>query len=142
MEIIRRKTDYALRCLAIMAELGPRQRVSVRQLAEQEEIPEDLLHKVMQTLGRAKLVRATRGRTGGFRLAKPSDKITVLRVLEALQGPFAINRCFLSTDRCIRKENCWLRDKLVQHQEELIGFFGSVTIANLIDHGGTLRTRT
>ena len=141
MELIRRKTDYALRCLAIMAELSPRQRVSVRQLAKQEDIPEDLLHKVMQTLGRAKLVRATRGRTGGFRLAKPPDKITVLRVLEALQGPFAINRCFLSTDRCVRQETCWLRDKLVHRQEELVSFFDSVTIANLIDHGGKSPSR-
>ena len=142
MELIRRKTDYALRCLSIMAELSPRQRVSVRQLAKQEEIPEDLLHKVMQTLGRAKLVRATRGRTGGFRLAKTPDKITILRVLEALQGPFAINRCFLSSDRCIRKETCWLRDKLVDRQKELVGFFAGVTIADLIDHGGKLRSRT
>ena len=136
MELIRRKTDYALRCLAILAEATPGSLVSVHYLAETEKIPEDLLHKIMQSLGRAKLVRATRGRTGGFRLAKSAEKITVLQVLEVLQGPFAVNRCFLNSDRCIRQEVCWLREKLVSMQEELMAFFSGVSIADLVSHGG------
>ena len=135
MELIRRKTDYALRCLSILAEAPAGSLVSVHYLAETEKIPEDLLHKVMQSLGRAKLVRATRGRTGGFRLAKSPEKITVLQVLEVLQGPFAVSRCFLSSDRCIRQEVCRLREKLVVSQKELMDFFRSVTIADLINHG-------
>ncbi len=142
MELIRRKTDYALRCLAVLAEAPAGSLVSVHYLAETEDIPEDLLHKVMQTLGRAKLVWATRGRTGGFRLAKSPEKITVLRVLEVVQGPFAVSRCFLSTDRCVRQEICWLRTKLEAIQKELFGFFSSVTIADLVRHGGQLPSRT
>ena len=141
MEVIRKKTDYALRCLTVMAETPARQRVSVHRLAEQEEIPEDLLHKIMQALGRAKLVRAMRGRTGGFRLAKPAEKITVLQVLEVLQGPFAVSQCFHSNNRCPRKELCWLRTKLVAIQEELLSFFRSVTIADIVQHGGQLPSR-
>ena len=136
MELIRRKTDYALRCLAVLAEAPAGSLVSVHYLAETEEIPEDLLHKIMQNLGRAKLVRATRGRTGGFRLVRSPERITVLQVLEVLQGPFAVSRCFLSTDRCIRQEVCWLREKLVAIQEELMGFFRGVTIADLVSRGG------
>lgn len=134
MELIRRKTDYALRCLAILAEAPAGSLVSVHYLAQTEDIPEDLLHKVMQALGRAKLVRAMRGRTGGFRLAKSPEKITLLQVLEVLQGPFAVSRCFLSSDGCVRQETCWLREKLVAIQEELIGFFRGVTIADLISN--------
>ena len=136
MELIRRKTDYALRCLAILAEAPAGSLVSVHYLAETEEIPEDLLHKIMQSLGRAKLVRATRGRTGGFRLARSPERITVIKVLDVLQGPFAWSRCFLSTDRCIRQDVCWLRKKLVAIQEELMGFFRGVTIADLVSQGG------
>ena len=136
MELIRRKTDYALRCLTILAEAPAGSLVSVHYLAETEEIPEDLLHKIMQSLGRAKLVRAMRGRTGGFRLARSPERITVLQVLEVLQGPFAVSRCFLSTDRCIRQEICWLRKKLVSIQEELMVFFRGVSIADLVSHGG------
>ena len=135
MQLIRRKTDYALRCLVILAQASPRQLVSVHYLAQTEEIPEDLLHKIMQALGRAKLVRGTRGRSGGFRLGKAPEKITVRRVLETLQGPFAVNRCFLSTDRPLRQEVSSLHKKLVAIQEELISFFRSVTIADLVHRG-------
>ena len=137
MELIRKKSDYALRCLTILAEAPGKAVVSVRSLAEQEDIPEDLLHKVMQALTRGKLVRATRGRIGGFRLAKPANKITVLDVLKALQGPFAVSRCFLSNYRCVRQDTCWLRNKLQSIQDDLVGFFGSVTIGDLVDHAQT-----
>ena len=137
MELIRKKTDYALRCLTILAEAPPKQVVSVRSLAEQEDIPEDLLHKVMQALTRGKLVRATRGRIGGFRLAKPANKITTLDVLNVLQGPFAVTRCFLSSYRCRRQDTCWLRSKLQAIQDDLLGFFAEITIADLVSHAQT-----
>ena len=132
MELIRRKTDYALRCLAVLAQAPPKQLVSVHYLAETQKIPEDLLHKIMHALGRAKLIRATRGRSGGSRLAKAPEKITVLRVLEILQGPFTVNRCFLSTDRPNRQKVSCLHKKFVAIQEELISFLDSVTIADLV----------
>ncbi len=137
MELIRKKSDYALRCLTILGEAPGKQVVSVRSLAEQEDIPEDLLHKVMQALTRGKLVRATRGRIGGFRLAKPANKISVLDVLRVVQGPFAVSRCFLSNYRCARQDACWLRNKLQGIQGDLLAFFGDITIADLVDHAQT-----
>ncbi len=123
--LIQRKTDCALRCLAVLAEARGKQLVSVHQLVEQGDISEDLLHKIMQILGRAKLVRGTRGRTGGFRLAKPPEKITVLRVLEVLQGPFVVSRRLSSTNRR-------LSSKFVDIQEKLLSVFRGVTLADLI----------
>ncbi len=123
--LIRKKTDCALRCLAVLAEARGKHLVSVHQLVEQGDISEDLLHKIMQILGRAKLVRGTRGRTGGFRLAKSPEKITVLRIFEVLQGPFAVNRCLSKTNR-------GLSSKFVDIQEELLSVFRGTTLADLI----------
>ena len=138
MRIIGRRTDYALRCLVILAEASDGKVVSVHKLAEQENFPEDLLHKVMQALNRAKLVRATRGRSGGFRLAKPAKEITVLEVLEVLQRPFAVSHCFLSTDHCLHQEEGSLCNKFEAIQDELLNFFGKVTIAELVHHAETV----
>ena len=132
MELIRRKTDYALRCLVHLAQAARGQVISVHALAQREDIPEELLHKIMQDLSAAGIVLANRGRTGGFRLAKTPGKITVLGVLEALQGRFAMNRCFLAADRCRHKGDCGLRDKLIAIQEEMVAFFRAVTIADLL----------
>lgn len=132
MEIIHRKTDYALRCLVNLAEAGRGAVVSVHTLAQKEDVPEDLLQKIMQALAAAGLVLPRRGRTGGFSLRKSPDQLNVLDVLEALQGPFAINRCFLGDGRCRHQPVCWLRNKLSALQEEMVSFFQGVTIADLI----------
>ena len=132
MELIRRKTDYALRCLVDMAEAQPGQVVSVHALAQTEDIPEDLLQKIMQALTTAGIVSSQRGRAGGFRLVRLPADISVLEVFETLQGPFALNRCFLGADRCRHQDVCWLRSKLTALQEEMIAFFRGVTIADLL----------
>ncbi len=128
MELIEKKTDCALRCLAVLAKAHGKQVVCVRKLAKQQAtktgISEDLLHKIMHTLGRAKLVRATRGRTGGLRLVKPPEQITVLDVVEALQGPFAVNYCFTNSKR--------LRNKFVSIQKKVLDVFGEISLAELI----------
>ena len=129
MELIRKTTDCALRCLTVMAKAPGKQLVSVRKLVEQGDISEDLLHKIMQALRQAKLVRATRGRTGGFRLAKPASKITVLKVLEVLQGRSTVSNCFQGSNRRIHK-------KFVNIQEELFGMLRGLTIADLADRDG------
>ena len=137
MELIRRKTDYALRCLVDLAEAPQNQLVSVHTLAQQEDIPEDLLQKIMQALTAAGIVSSQRGRAGGFRLARLPADISVLEVFETLQGPFALNRCFLGADRCRHQDVCWLRNKLCVLQEEMVAFFRGVTIADLLhEHAG------
>ena len=135
MEFIRRRTDYALRCLVDLAEIEKGDIISVHALAQREDIPEDLLQKIMHTLAVAGIVKATRGRTGGFRLAKPPESITVLEVLERLQGGFALNRCFLEGEHCRRQDVCWLRSKLQSIQQEIVQFFQGVSVADLTHHG-------
>ena len=132
MELIRRKTDYALRCLVDLAEAARGAVISVHALAQKEDVPEDLLQKIMQTLAVAGMVLPRRGRTGGFSLGRPPDQLNVLDVLEALQGPFAINRCFLGEGRCRHQDVCWLRNKLRSLQDEMVSFFRGVTIADLV----------
>ncbi len=63
---------------------------------------------------------------------KSPDQLNVLDVLETLQGPFAINRCFLGDGRCRHQDVCWLRNKLKAIQDEMIAFFQGVTIADLL----------
>jgi Rrf2 family protein len=132
MELIRRKADYALRCLVNLAEAGQGAVVSVHTLAQKEKVPEDLLQKIMQALAAAGLVLPRRGRSGGFSLNKAPDQLNMLDVLETLQGPFAINRCFLGEGRCRHQDVCWLRNKLRALQDEMISFFRGVTISDLV----------
>jgi Rrf2 family cysteine metabolism transcriptional repressor len=73
-----------------MVELGLRERqgrVQVREISESQGIPEEYLEQLMMPLKRAGLVRSQRGVRGGYTLARPASQITVLEILEALEGP-------------------------------------------------------
>lgn len=132
MEFIRRNTDYGLRALVYLAREGVNNAIPVRNIAEEEGVSEDFLRKIFQTLAEAKIVRSHRGSKGGFSITKEAKDISVLEVMDALQGPIAINRCFLGKDSCPNFNKCQLKDRLIIVQEGLQDFLGSISIASLL----------
>ena len=131
MEIIKRKTDYGLRALARLAVQPRGELLLAKQLSEEEGIPANFLHKILQELHQGGLVRAHRGRGGGFSLAKSPSEITIRQVMEILQGPVAINRCLMGENACPRQEVCELREIWVALQSQLLHFFERVTLRQL-----------
>lgn len=134
MEIIRRNTDYALRALVYLAKMQGNP-VFVRKVAEEVNVSEDFLRKIFQKLTDAGVVRSHRGPKGGFSIGKTVETITVLEVMETLQGSVAINKCFLGKDTCENFDSCELKDKLVGVQQGLLDFLSGVTIAQLLSAG-------
>jgi Rrf2 family protein len=137
MEFIKRNTDYALRALVYLAQKEPGEIVYVRTIAEQEQVSEDFLRKILQVLANAGIVDSHRGPRGGFSLAKEAADISVLDVMEALQGPVAINRCFLGKDKCPNYGECDLRNRLVGVQETIVRFLGDIDLAQLLSAEGS-----
>ncbi len=131
MEFIKRNTDYALRALVYLAQKEPETVVDVHTIAEQGQVSEDFLRKILQVLGNAGIVRSHRGPRGGFSLARSAADITILDVMEALQGPVAINRCFLGRDRCANLRECDLRNRLVDVQDTIVEFLNDIDLAKL-----------
>ncbi|HHY46071.1 MAG TPA: Rrf2 family transcriptional regulator [Firmicutes bacterium] len=132
MEFIKRNSDYALRALVYMAGHGPGDRAfSVSQVAHAEGIPEGFLRKIFQKLAGAGIVKSVRGPRGGFSLAREPEDVTVLEVVEAIQGPLAVNRCLLGRDACERWDVCKLRESWTGIQEGFISFLRDVTIKAL-----------
>lgn len=106
---ISRRVEYALRATVFLAQLPPGVVISFREVAEREEIPKEFLAKILRSLAEAHIVRAERGTTGGFSLARPADQITFLEVLEATEGPVALNNCCPSGSGCTRLSACALK---------------------------------
>lgn len=129
MELIKRNTDYALRALVSMSKNGGKV-WSVRKLAQETRVSNAFLRKIMQRLSQARIVVSQRGSVGGFSLAREASKIKVLDVMEALQGPVAINRCFLDNS-CPKFANCELRENLRKPQLELVKVLGKMTLKQL-----------
>ncbi len=131
MDILRRNTDYALRAMVNLARHYGNSTVSTRALTAKENIPYQLACKLMQKLHNAKLVKSCMGPKGGFQLSRRPSKISVLEVIEVIQGPLALNRCLLRVDACPRQRICKVRLKLVELQRYVSSHLGSITLNEL-----------
>lgn len=85
--------DYAMRGLIYLARQRRGEVVLVADIAAAMEVPDSFLAKIFQNLARAGLVRSTRGHGGGYSLARPASKITLLEVVECVEGPIVFNDC-------------------------------------------------
>ncbi|MYN47069.1 Rrf2 family transcriptional regulator [Pseudoduganella sp. FT93W] len=93
--------EYGLHCLLfLVSEAGTGREASVRDLAELQGVPADFLAKIFTKLAKAGLVAATEGVKGGFMLARPASKISVLDVVRAIDGERALFECREIRARC------------------------------------------
>lgn len=103
---ITREGDYGIRSVLYLAR-QPFKKVSfVNEISEEYKIPRSFLAKILQKLVKAKIVRSYRGVKGGFSLAKQSRDISVLEVLEAIEGKLSLNICLVDKKKCVFLKHC------------------------------------
>ncbi len=134
MDILRRNTDYALRLVVDLAEHGEEEVLSTRVLAEKGEVSYQLACKLMQKLHVAGLVASDMGPKGGFRLRREPEEISIIEVIEAIQGPLCLNRCLLGDDVCPRQKTCTVRAKIGELQQQMDSYLRRVTLAELVQN--------
>jgi Rrf2 family protein len=106
VSMLTRAADYAVRVMVQLALLPAGTRVQRSALAETTGVPDSFLSKVLQGLVRARLVVSHPGVNGGFELARAAQKISLLEVVEAIDGPMALNVCLSSEQACDRQSWC------------------------------------
>ena len=90
--MISQTVEYALRAVVYLASKAPAAQTT-EQVAQATRVPRAYLSKVLQSLGRAKLVHSQRGLGGGMTLARPAEKITILEVVNAVEPIQRIRAC-------------------------------------------------
>jgi Rrf2 family protein len=128
---ISRRTDYGIRVILHLARLPANQRASTHDIAARQHIPGPFLAKIVSQLSVAGLVTTYRGAGGGVALAIPSDQISLLQVIEALDGPLRLNRCLIQPDSCPSSEQCPVHDVLTLAQEQLATLLDVTTFDGL-----------
>jgi Rrf2 family protein len=122
--------EYALRAIVALAD-STGQPLTTQQIARVTQVPLDYLFKVMQTLGRSGLVEAQRGKHGGFRLAKPANRLTILDVLNAVDPLPRIRSCPLHLKRHAR-QLCPLHQRLDDAVSSVERVFADTVISDLL----------
>jgi Rrf2 family protein len=139
MDMLRRNTDYALRLMVRLAKRHRKGAVPTRVMAEAEDVSYQLACKLLQRLHAAKLVESCMGPKGGFRLSRKPTDISILKVIEVIQGPLRLNRCLLSDAACPRQDGCPVRVKIGALQDRMERYLGGVSLAELA-RGRRVRT--
>lgn len=125
---LSRQADYAIRSVLFLA-TSPLS--NIKEIARAQFIPPEYLAKIMQGLVKAGLVNTHRGVHGGVSLTRPPDQITILDVIEAVEGPMAINWCLAEGNECPREYRCAVHDELQQLQNLAAARFAKLNFAML-----------
>jgi Rrf2 family protein len=129
---LSKKADYALIAMKHLALRGDRGSSSAREIAEQYDIPIELMAKVLQRLVRRGLLASHQGTRGGYQLARVPAQISVADVIQAIEGPVTVTAC--STDdggQCEQFQKCNVRDPLWRVRERILAALGECTVAEL-----------
>ena len=103
---ITRQADYAVRAVYHLSQLEPGERAATSQIAEEQQIPPSFLAKIVSQLSIAGLLQTSRGARGGVSLAKSPEEISLLEVVEAIDGPILLNVCVTGNGKsCFFGEN-------------------------------------
>ena len=129
---LSKKADYALIAMKHLAlNRDGAASVSAREIAEQYDIPIELMAKVLQRLVRSSLLVSTQGTRGGYMLGRPANTISVADVIEAIDGPFTVTACSTEKHDCEQFNKCSIRDPLWQIRERIVAALGTVSLAEL-----------
>ena len=128
---ITRQADYAVRAVLYLAEHDQAARVTTAEIGREQHIPLTFLAKIVSQLSTAGIVRATRGSRGGVALSLPPDEISLLDIVEVIDGPVILNDCVMDRSLCPLGENCAVHTVWSNAQAELVDRLMRTTFAGM-----------
>ena len=128
---ITRKTDYAFRMLAMLAQTEGL--LSVRTAAEANDIPYSFARSIQHGLVQAGIIDSLRGVHGGMRLAVAPEELPLSRIIDAVQGPIFFNACCDPAFGCDRRGGCQFHRLWLGTQSVINDYLSSVTLADVIN---------
>jgi Rrf2 family protein len=128
---ISRRVEYGLRAVIYLAGQELNKCCSITEIAHQQGVPKNFLEKIIQDLMRGGLIRSKRGSCGGYTLARPPETISFRDVIEAIDGPIAVNACMEEHVDCDQLPRCSMVNVWREVQDKVTEIFGRTTIAAL-----------
>ena len=110
-----------------------RQRLTVAEFSKKLGTPANHIYKLVPALGRAGYVRSFQGKTGGVELGVNPRKITLIEIIEHLEGPLHLCNCVFRQKNCSFIKNCVLKGKLAAAAQKLIAVLRRTTVQDLVN---------
>ena len=128
--ILNKTTRYALTVLGFMA-TRDEEKYSAEYLYEQLSIPKRYLRRLLTDLSRLGFISSAKGRNGGFVFAMPPEEISILRIINSLEEPDAMDKCILGFSCCIVVKPCAMHDQWVEARSKMSNTLTNTSLATL-----------
>ena len=122
--------ELAIRGIRLLAEKESDQPTPLDVICKEGDLPKQYLIKIFSLLAKADLVRPIRGKRGGYLLGRAAGEITLLEIIESIQGPLALNFCQHAPSRC-DDEDCPAREVWAELQKTMTDKLASVSLADI-----------
>jgi Rrf2 family protein len=133
------RTRYGMRALAELAAARPHGVISVRQIADAQNVSPKYLEQIMGTLRAAGLVEGVHGVNGGYRLARAPEDILLGEVFRLFEGSTAVVACVDDSDVCPMKDVCPTRDTWVEIKDAVDAVLARTSVRDLAERALQMR---
>ena len=129
------RSRYGTRLILDLAEHYGQGFIQLHEIADRQGISLKYLEQMIIPLRKAGYVKSTRGAGGGYKLAKPPEKISVGEIVTLLEGSDQITECSARPETCERSEECLTRSLWIESASSMYGRLNSVTLSNVLESG-------
>ncbi len=129
--IFSKKCELALQAVLYLASKAEDELVSAQEIAQEIDVPREFTSKILQGLTQNGIVGSRKGKFGGFYLAKPSSKIKLIDIVEAVDGLDVFHKCVLGFPNCSPEEPCPVHDEWGKLRDEALRMLSARTLEEL-----------
>jgi len=128
---VSKLTDYATAVMTCLASAGDGV-TSAQALSERARLELPTVSKLLKQLAQAGLVASTRGINGGYRLARPPERITIADIVTAMEGPIGMTECSAHAGLCDHEPHCGVRVNWQRINHAIANALANVTLADML----------
>lgn len=124
---------YAIRAVIYLAVFSSQKRkAGIKEISEALRIPSPFLGKILQILVKHSILESTKGPNGGFCLHKPALDISLMEIIEIIDGTELFDTCIIRTEQCGTGVHCSMHHKISPLRKSLKSLFTTESIADLV----------
>ena len=129
---ISTKGRYGLRILMDLALHESEKPRLIRDIAKSQQISDKYISRLVIALRKAGMIRSVRGVNGGFHIAMKPEEITLLDVIEVMEGPLSIVDCVSAPKKCVHSKDCAPREVWCKLNEDIRALMRQTTLADIL----------
>lgn len=134
------KGEYATRAMVYLARRYGKHTTSLTAISDEQRIPRRYLEQLITELRKAGLIKATRGASGGYLLAKDPTEISLYDIVSTLEGPLMVQNCVENgKDACLFADECSVREVWSDLHQLIYDKLKNITLKQLADRASVIR---